>query len=483
MVVFATVLAVISGYVIVTGRQVASARDQEKIAAGIAQGASDLGYLSNEYLIYRENQQLSRWESRYASLSAEIASLEGGTPGQRALVDNIRSGQVRIKEVFDSVVSAAGGESQVPVDLQNLQVAWSRMAVQSQGLISDASMLSELLGTEADDLSQLNTYVVFAMIGIFGVFFLINFFLIQRRTLKAIDRLHAGTEVIGSGNLDFVLEKTRNDEIGELSRAFNTMTDNLRQVTASKSDLEREVTERKRAEQELHLALTALERSNADLEQFAYVASHDLQEPLRMVASYVKLLERRYGDKLDADAREFMEYAVEGAERMRVMITDLLAYSRVGTQAAQPMLIDSGEALEAALENLKLAIEESGAIISHGDLPQVTGDLLQLTHLFQNLVGNAIKFCGEQPPRISIEAREQDGEWVFSVIDNGIGIDPGYADRIFDIFQRLHTRGEYPGTGIGLAICKKIVDRHGGRIWMESQPGEGCIFNFTIPAA
>ncbi|MCS6977047.1 MAG: PAS domain-containing protein [Gemmatales bacterium] len=242
-------------------------------------------------------------------------------------------------------------------------------------------------------------------------------------------------------------------------------------------------TARKVAEEKLQQTLAELARSNRELELFAYVASHDLQEPLRMVSSYCQLLQRRYKDKLDEDANEFISYAVDGALRMQTLINDLLAYSRVGTRGKPLVPTSSESALIKAMNNLKLAIEESGAEITHDPLPMVVGDTVQLTQLFQNLLGNALKFRGQEPPRISVGAERQGAFWKFWVQDNGIGIDPADFDRIFIIFQRLHSRDEYPGTGIGLAICKKIVERHGGKIWVESAKGQGAKFLFTLPAA
>jgi PAS domain S-box-containing protein len=241
--------------------------------------------------------------------------------------------------------------------------------------------------------------------------------------------------------------------------------------------------ERRRAEIALEEHARDLARSNAELEQFAYVASHDLQEPLRMVASYVQLLERRYRDQLDQNAREFIGFAVEGATRMRRLIEDLLAYSRVGTRGRDAAPVEIDDVIATVENNLQQAIVESGAVITRDPLPNVTADDGQLVQLYQNLIGNAIKFRSDEAPRIHLGAWRDGADWILSVADNGIGIDPQYFDRIFVIFQRLNARERYPGTGIGLAIAKKIVERHGGRIWVESTPGRGSTILFALPVA
>ncbi len=248
------------------------------------------------------------------------------------------------------------------------------------------------------------------------------------------------------------------------------------------SDAQKELTDRVRAEQELARFAEELMRSNSELEQFAYVASHDLQEPLRMVASYLQLVERRYADRLDDTGREFIAFAVDGATRMKRLINDLLAFSRVGTRARPMEKINLQDVMAQVQANLQPLLEDHGGIILLDELPTVLADENQMVQLFQNLVGNAIKFHGEELPRIQIGAATVDGFWKMHVQDNGIGIEPKFKERIFAIFERLHTTQEYAGTGIGLAICKRIVERHGGRIWVESQLGEGATFYFNLPA-
>jgi PAS domain S-box-containing protein len=244
----------------------------------------------------------------------------------------------------------------------------------------------------------------------------------------------------------------------------------------------RDITGRKQAEEQLRATAADLERSNRELEQFAYVASHDLQEPLRMVASYTQLLSRRYQGQLDQDADEFIGFAVDGALRMQELINDLLTYSRVGSRSLELQRVDANTVVDRVISNLGGAIEDSGATVTRDELPTLQADATQLEQLFQNFIGNGIKFRRpEIPPEVHVTARRTGAGWCFAVRDNGIGIEPQYLERIFVLFQRLHSRAEYPGTGIGLAICKKIVERHGGTIAVRSEPGHGTTFEFTLP--
>jgi signal transduction histidine kinase len=277
-----------------------------------------------------------------------------------------------------------------------------------------------------------------------------------------------------AGAVDYVTKPLNGAEVLARIDTHLTLYGLRQQLAAQNEQLQREIAAHEETQ-------AALRRSNTELEQLAYVASHDMQEPLRMVASYLQLVAQRYRGQLDADADEFIGYAVDGAKRMQALINDLLAYSRVGTKARPFEATDCAKVLDTALANLRIAMKNSGAEVSHGPLPVLMGDPMQLTQLFQNLVGNALKFKRDDPVRVHVAAEPRDGGWCFSVSDNGIGIAPEYHERIFVLFQRLHGRAEYPGTGIGLAICKKIVERHGGTISVQSQPGEGSTFRFTIP--
>ncbi|MFI7695605.1 ATP-binding protein [Nonomuraea sp. NPDC049655] len=292
-------------------------------------------------------------------------------------------------------------------------------------------------------------------------------FVIRYAVLKPIDQLTEQVRTVAAGDFDHRLGVDRPAELSELSSHVDSMRRRIVSAWRGAADQADE-----------------LRRSNGELEQFAYVASHDLQEPLRKVASFTQMLEQRYGPQLDDRARQYIHYAVDGAKRMQLLINDLLDFSRVGRVSGERVPTDSGGALDRALENLSATIEDTGATVTRDDLPVVEGNRTQLTQLFQNLVENAIKFRSEDPPRVRLTAERKGDMWEFSCSDNGIGVDPKYADRIFLIFQRLHPRDVYPGTGIGLALCRKIVEYHGGQLWLDAEPADqGTTFRWTLPAA
>jgi len=259
------------------------------------------------------------------------------------------------------------------------------------------------------------------------------------------------------------------------------VAERTRELALANQRLQKEIEERKRAEERLAQKAKELARSNADLEQFAYIVSHDLREPLHVAAGFLNLLSRRYKKNLDAKGQEFIDCALDSLQRLEQQIQDLLDYSRVTTRGKEFTEVDLNQVVAQVLRDMSLLIQEKKAQISCDPLPLVMGDAAQLTRVYQNLIGNALKFCGDKPPRVHLGAKEDAGEWLFFVQDQGIGIDPRHYDRIFRMFERLHPRSQYPGTGIGLAICRKIVERHGGRIWVESEPGKGSTFWFSLP--
>ncbi|QFG27232.1 HAMP domain-containing protein [Actinomadura sp. WMMB 499] len=300
--------------------------------------------------------------------------------------------------------------------------------------------------------------------------------LIRRTVLKPVSAMTGGVRAVAQGDFAHPLDVTGPAELHELAAIIDAMRRRILDEWGTSV----------RAAGRLNEQTEELRRSNAELEQFAYVASHDLQEPLRKVASFCQMIERRYGDQLDDRGRQYIEFAVDGAKRMQALINDLLGFSRVGRMSRIEDAVDLNEIARQAVSNLDALIEETGATVDVGELPAVPGDRSQLTQLFQNLAGNAIKFRREGvPPRVSIAAEHRDGEWEFHCADNGIGVEPRYADRIFLIFQRLHQRDEYSGTGIGLALCKKIVEYHGGRIWLDTDERDGddpgTTFRWTLP--
>jgi len=295
---------------------------------------------------------------------------------------------------------------------------------------------------------------------------------LRNSAIRPVHRLAAEARRVADGDFGHEVAQTGPREIRGLAADMNTM----------RTRILRELATVQEANEALAEHATELQRSNAELEQFAYVASHDLQEPLRKVTSFCQLLQRRYGGQLDERADQYINFAVDGAKRMQVLINDLLAFSRAGRSAEELGPVNCDAALAAATANLSTEIAEAGAIIEAGPLPAVRGQLTLMTVVFQNLIGNALKFRGDQTPRIVITAERDGAFWSFSVTDNGIGIEPQYADRVFLIFQRLHERAAYPGTGIGLAMCRKIIEYFGGRIWLDAGVADGARFRFTVPA-
>ncbi len=338
---------------------------------------------------------------------------------------------------------------------------------------------------EREIMTQFNSVKakIYSFVIILSVFLLVLKILIIKNITLSVNNLQNGARIIGEGNLDFRIKSVSRDEIDTVVTEFNNMSTNLVKVVTRKEGLEKEIRKRKKAETELKNTMVNLERSNRELEQFAYVASHDLQEPLRMVASYTQLLAKRYQGKLDQDANDFIGFAVEGAVRMQSLINSLLEYSRVATKGSPFKTVDCNKLLGDVLKFMEYTISENKAEISADNLASVFGDEIQLFRVFQNLIQNAIKFKKhDEAPRIHISSKKTKNSCIFSVSDNGISISSEYFDIIFVIFKRLHSREDYQGSGMGLSITKRIIERHDGTIWLESEPGRGTVFYFTLPA-
>jgi signal transduction histidine kinase len=384
-------------------------------------------------------------------------------------------------------------------DYRNVDVVHGYRYVEE---IGGGCIMAHLDQSEAFAPAQALRTQVIVMSAVFAGFAMVLSFAFAQSLGRPLVRLTARARALQAGDFSSPVPMEGPMEVRTFAEAFASMAQSLKvsrtalldreqELRTLNEDLERRVEGRTReleaANREQAKQAAKLARSNAELERFAYVASHDLKEPLRMVMSFTKLLSKRYKDRLDADAQQFIDFAVDGAERMEQLIHDLLTYSRVDAADTQFEEVDCEGALTTALINVKTAIDEGGAIVTHDPLPVLTADRIQLIQLFQNVIGNAVKYRSEHSPSIHVacvarSTTENKREWFFSVRDNGIGIAPQYAERIFVIFQRLHSPDEYPGTGVGLAICKKIVERHGGRIWVESQLGRGATFYFTLPA-
>jgi len=655
MILFGLVLIFMATSLVVTNLQVNRLYRQEKIAHAVGQGASDLSYLANDYLLHGESQQRTRWERRFASFSEQVGLLKPTNPVQQTLINNIHANQARLQATFASTVSTVENTTLTPdtaIELAFIRISWSRMEVINQGIVFDAAQLTQQFTDQMDQLRQMYAFFMFVLIATFATYFIAIYSLVYRHTLKSITSLQEGTKIIGSGNLDFAIPIHRADEIGSLAQDFNRMTANLIEVTASKTDLEQEIAERQRIEQErerlfaqvqaqagelqianeelqnqseelevqaeelrsqndelleiqqqLHESdlrfrialiqsgvtvfnqdrelrytwdynphpyfaavdrvgktdadlytakdaarLSAIKRQvldtgvevrqeisltfghetncydlvitpvragrgpiigligsalditerkkaevaiqdytarlrqrNQELQEFAFVASHDLQEPLRKIISFSQLIGKH--STLDEIEKDYLSRMQDAARRMQGMINDLLELSRITTHKKPYERVDLNHIANNVVDDLGERIRQFQGQVILGPLPILEADPIQTHRLLQNLVGNALKFHRpDTPPIVKVSCQDlPPGKCVISVQDNGIGFDMGHVDQIFLPFKRLHGRNEYEGSGIGLAVCKKIAERHGGQITAQSAPGEGSTFSVTLP--
>ncbi|MBP2329858.1 signal transduction histidine kinase [Kibdelosporangium banguiense] len=426
------------------------------------------------YLLTGQRDFLTPFDDGRAQQDKAVAELR-----RLGAVDGTQAGDELTRVLNSATVWQATAQEMIaaprPVDQALVDSGKSQFdAVRTLLTAQSASLRA---GREGDrerlnESARLLSVVIGVIIVLLVVLFVLLALGFQRRIMAPILRL--GNEVkAATADIDHrIVGSEGPHELAELAA----------DVEAMRQRIVNEVSELRRAHRLLDERTQELQRSNSDLEQFAYVASHDLQEPLRKVTSFCQLIQHRYQGQLDERGEQYIEFAVDGARRMQVLINDLLAFSRVGRGTGEFTDVSTGEALRAAIGNLEQVIEETGAEVTLTGLPVVRGEISLLTTVFQNLLSNAIKFRGDEPPAVRVKAALDAGQWTFSVTDNGIGIDPEYADRIFVIFQRLHTRAAYPGTGIGLAMARKIIEYHGGRIWLDTDSGPGrTTFRFTLP--
>ena len=452
----------------------ATALTSQLLAAYLDQETAVRGYVLTREPLFLQPYQAGTQAA--AAADAQLARLlppGGRSAGLRSTVtDRATAWRTRFAEPAVAAVAAGDrrfeGTAELTAGKDMFDSLRSSITALQKQLAAEQAAARHRLAASTDELATV-MIVSLAVLVLNGI---IIWVALRRSVLQPLAAMAADTRLVSSGQLDHRVQPAGPREIAELAA----------DIEAMRTRIFEEVETARAAEAQLSATNADLRRSNEDLEQFAYVASHDLQEPLRKVTSFCQLLEQRYSGQLDDRGEQYIRFAVDGAKRMQVLINDLLAFSRIGRTTDRFEPVDLGECLQLAERNLTGAIEAQGATVTAGDpLPTVPGDRTLLVALLQNLVGNAIKFRGEEPPAVQVTATVADDEWLVSVTDNGIGIEPRFAERIFVIFQRLHGRDAYSGTGIGLALCRKIVEFHGGRIWLDVDHHPGTRFCFTLP--
>jgi signal transduction histidine kinase len=498
LVLFGVLLVLVLVSVAVTNQKVVRISSQEDNALRIEREASELSYLSNEFLLYHERQQRSRWEAKYAEFSQDLSKLELTEPGDRALMANMQGNQQRLRAIFDDAATSFEGTSAAPDNSINsalLQVPWSRMEVQNQAIVFDAARLVQSLDAQSDGLKQTNLVLVLALVGLFGAYFLTNYYLVYRRILNSVAGLRAATQMIGTGNFDFAMSIKHSDEIGDLARAFNQMAANLKGVTASKAELEREVTERKQAEAALREAMhriqslntdlqaraAELEVANEELERLAASLALDLRSPLIAINSMTRMIAQDYGAQLPAQTQHLFELIRGNTEEMDQLTQGLAKLMRITRQPVQKRFVNPEEVVRDVLKELESDCAGRQVVTKVGPLAACQADPLLLKQIWVNLLSNALKFTRtRQIAQIEIGSRPEGDRVAYFCKDNGVGFDMSYAGTIFQPFQRFHHPEEWGGSGVGLAIVEGIVRRHGGRVWAESEVDKGATFYFTL---
>ncbi|HYN79854.1 MAG TPA: ATP-binding protein, partial [Lamprocystis sp. (in: g-proteobacteria)] len=481
--------------------------DYEDRASEMLSLIVQLGVVTLDYRLTKEARPFALTRRKIDQLGEVLAQLPPGEPSDQPVVARLQRNFVGLQASITKLATARADQEAaavptadaptIAVDNETLVYRLAnRLSAEANDMAAGARKLLDTHRERSRYLATLTGQVTLGF-DLLTALVILGLLLTQSRSLlRSLEALRRGAQAVAAGQPGVQVTTPARDELGELAETFNRMAEQLEHRQAQLealhghlADLNRDLEQRvARRTAELTAAMaqrqqtiTELNQRNEELRQFAYVASHDLQEPLRMVASYTDLLKRRHAGAFDAEGERYLGYVLDGARRMQELILELLAYSRVGTRGKPPVPIPLDAPLDAALADLTLRIAETGAVITRGPLPSLPVEREQLHQIFQNLIGNALKFRGLAPPLIGIDAVPSEGAWRIEVRDNGIGISPEHHERIFNLFARLHSRAAYAGTGIGLAVCRRIVERHGGRIWVESSLGAGATFSFTLP--
>ncbi len=437
-----------------------------------------LGSLTNDFILKKNERSIWQWRKKYSDLNMVINEVTSDSMADnykgKNLIKSILQTYKEIGKQYISLIKYPDSEEMINRYSSGLNIFTTRLV----NLIYE---YEQLILTEKKGHLDASGKLVISGVLLMFILFLALFVVFNLTISKPIKIIMNDLRIIGKGDLSHRIKSTRNDEIGELTQSFNNMMNDLQTLTTSVDKLNNEIKSRIEIEAEREIIQKKLEATNKDLEYFAYMVSHDLQEPLRKIRSFTELLEKHLNENIDEKGKKYIAYVVSSAERMRELIGDILNLSRLTTQNLNPKLTRIENVVENVIEKLSMRINESGAEVEFGELPELIVEEGQINILIVNLISNAIKFRRDENPKISIHSEEYTDYWIISIADNGIGMEKQYFDRIFKVFQRLHTRDQYPGTGIGLAMCKKIMDLHQGDIYLESETGKGTTFFLKFP--
>ncbi len=443
--------------------------EQSELISNVVSGVFELTVITNDYLLYQSEGAQKQWEMKYTSLNRTLTDIEVSNPDEQAILDEIIQNYNEIQPLFSGLVEiytgriTSGDEIILPQEIEQRLIG--QLSVKSQRIVSNALRLESINNVHVDVAQRGGIFLLIVSSGIIATIALFGGFWVSNRILEGINQLQQGTEIIAAGSLGHRVDITSNDEIGQLASAFNRMATNLETHT------------------------TRLEQSNRDLQEFTYIATHDLQEPLRKILAFSDRLMARYGQAFDETGQDYINRMHEATRRLQSLIDDLLVYSRASTQAQPPTPINLTDVAQAVVSDLEGQLQQIGGKVAFEALPVIEADPTQMHQLLRHLIDNSLKFSQDGlPPLIKLRGNlvEQEGtlakEWCQIIVeDNGIGFEQQFAERIFKPFQRLHRRREYGGSGMGLAICRRIVERHNGRITANSVPGKGATFIVTLP--